>query len=705
MHLKDIIDRIEISTEWRDNYAEFVPKFIIEASTKHDWTDWDQEVFSEYFEKSKDQCVSSLQQGYFSHSERKDIKDNWNRLSPLLKKIAESQDIPLYEIYDQIRSVISDYTTVNREAGVNRMLAGLQPKLLSTIVSYSHLNELFHLLKNKSILAIPGYLSNDWCKDSNRVLKIFQTALPEYNYYDLITFPWQTLIFLQENDLNKISMQIEQDKIVKLLTYKKQIILQGPPGTGKTKIAKEIASLVTGIPQIAAPLENINDEDIINALSGVIKITTPAEQAEYEVINVDADAKQVTLRKTTGKEDKTSFGKIKEFYKDQLWKQPIGPNDDRRAAAIAKIVFHKQPTPQVLANSDQFKIIQFHPSYSYEDFVRGIVVHPNETGAGVLYKTENKIFGEFAQTALQNFLDSQTKDDEVSIQHTFKQKLEQFINNVREEIDLHGQFSLGTDTTAKIIGVVDDAFIYSFETRKEIKYQLLFSDLVRIDAHPNEIKRSTDISDIERGYLKMQGKYPYYFRVYNFITAITLSKEQTTISTTTLKKYVIVIDEINRANLSSVLGELIYALEYREDYVESMYAVDGNNKLRLPPNLYIIGTMNTADRSVGHIDYAIRRRFAFVDIEPKDLSDEKGVRFDKHLFEKVSKLFDTNRSQEFEKKDVQLGHSYFIDKTEKDGGSMDLRFKFEIKPILLEYVKDGILIGENIKQQIDDLLG
>ena len=133
-----------------------------------------------------------------------------------------------------------------------------------------------------------------------------------------------------------------------------------------------------------------------------------------------------------------------------------------------------------------------------------------------------------------------------------------------------------------------------------------------------------------------------------------------------------------------------------------MYAVDGKTELVLPPNLYIIGTMNTADRSVGQIDYAIRRRFAFVDVEPKDLSAELGNKFHKLLFDAVAALFDTYRSAEFEKKDVQLGHSYFIDKS-GEGGSMAIRLQYEIKPILREYVKDGILIGEEIKAVIDKL--
>ena len=111
--------------------------------------------------------------------------------------------------------------------------------------------------------------------------------------------------------------------------------------------------------------------------------------------------------------------------------------------------------------------------------------------------------------------------------------------------------------------------------------------------------------------------------------------------------------------------------------------------------------MNTSDRSVGHIDYAIRRRFAFVDILPKILDDEN---FEADYFKKVSELFIANfdeyvenqeiilvksqyLSEEFRPEDVWLGHSYFITK------DIDFvtRLKYEIKPILKEYIKDGIL--------------
>ena len=257
-------------------------------------------------------------------------------------------------------------------------------------------------------------------------------------------------------------------------------------------------------------------------------------------------------------------------YKPQIILQgPPGTGKTREAKRIAKALLGLGENDSLEGN-EQFKLIQFHPSYSYEDFVRGIVAKPNEEGNGIVYTAENKILGAFAKEALKD------KD----------------------------------------------------------------------------------------------------------------------------KPYVLIIDEINRANLSAVLGELIYALEYRGEAVQSMYAIEGENNLILPPNLYIIGTMNTADRSVGHIDYAIRRRFAFVNILPKDLTNELGDQFEGALFAKVTNLFNTNLSPEFKKEEVQLGHSYFITKHTP----IDIRWEYEIKPILFEYVKDGILVGEGIETTINNLI-
>ena len=85
-------------------------------------------------------------------------------------------------------------------------------------------------------------------------------------------------------------------------------------------------------------------------------------------------------------------------------------------------------------------------------------------------------------------------------------------------------------------------------------------------------------------------------------------------------KHVLIIDEINRANLSAVLGELLYGLEYRGEPVRTLYSVNGNSELTVPKNLYVIGTMNTADRSIGLLDYAVRRRFNALHCPAKDQS-------------------------------------------------------------------------------------
>ncbi len=172
------------------------------------------------------------------------------------------------------------------------------------------------------------------------------------------------------------------------------------------------------------------------------------------------------------------------------------------------------------------------------------------------------------------------------------------------------------------------------------------------------------------------------------------------------KKYVLIIDEINRANVAAVLGELIYALEYREEPVETPYAVKSgdengkeSNTLIVPTNLYIIGTMNTADRSIGHIDYAVRRRFAFVSCPPKEevidgyYADTKIKDKALKLFQAVKGLFDSHLSPDFHKDDVQVGHTYFLvkgDSSDEMAKKLALKFSYQVYPLLREYYKDGV---------------
>ncbi len=385
-------------------------------------------------------------------------------------------------------------------------------------------------------------------------------------------------------------------------------------------------------------------------------------------------------------------------YKKQIILQgPPGTGKTRVAKLIAKELLGNSE----LEKNEQFNLIQFHPSYTYEDFVRGIVAKPNPDGDGIIYDAENKTIGEFAKKALVNYKAATIDSERVEL------SLSDFTNHIIEVIGEQEKFQLS-----------DKVYIYYVDD-KRFKYKgnnwsahpnglnMNFSEIQKIIdlglTTRQEINKSTSLNALTRQHAT------YYQRIIELFDIFKVNNKVSSNEKKILKKYVLVIDEINRANLSSVLGELIYALEYRGKEVESMYDVDGK-ELVLPTNLYIIGTMNTADRSVGHIDYAIRRRFAFVDILPKDLSDDETIQFDSTLFSSVKALFTTDEyktrsqylSNEFDPKDVALGHSYFIDKS-AEGGTMQIRLEYEIKPILREYVKDGVLIGDTIIETIENL--
>ena len=382
-------------------------------------------------------------------------------------------------------------------------------------------------------------------------------------------------------------------------------------------------------------------------------------------------------------------------YKPQIILQgPPGTGKTREAKRIAKALLGLGENDSLEGN-EQFKLIQFHPSYSYEDFVRGIVAKPNEEGNGIVYTAENKILGTFAKEAFNNWHKAQQSTQTLKEEEVF----EAFIEHIKEELAQSEDYKYPLTEAVYLFDADDKRFKYkgdNWEVHSK-GLNMKFSEIKKIiDSNTTERKdiiKNYNLEALTRQmstyFLRIVEKY-YEFR----------KNYKPTVDKIPLKNYILVIDEINRANLSAVLGELIYALEYRGEAVQSMYAIEGENNLILPPNLYIIGTMNTADRSVGHIDYAIRRRFAFVNILPKDLTNELGDQFKSELFDKVTNLFNSNLSPEFKKEEVQLGHSYFITKNTP----IDIRWEYEIKPILLEYVKDGILVGEGIETTINNLI-
>ena len=366
--------------------------------------------------------------------------------------------------------------------------------------------------------------------------------------------------------------------------------------------------------------------------------------------------------------------------------------------------------------SNQFKIVQFHPSYTYEDFVRGINIEIKKDEQGntfTSYEPRNKILGAFAKVAKENWDDAQKPGEEQVQRKVLAGKYQDFINKLNEiiiEDDTKDFLKVAGKVKISEVDIESCSIAYDSRSYQPLTKQQFIDYCVKRffkkEAQPQHPYANQDhlFNGVYQKFIEFLGDNPEE----------ALSYDKKNVKQESEKPFILIIDEINRANLPMVFGELLYALEYRKDEVQSMYAIEDDHRICLPPNLYIIGTMNTADRSVGHIDYAIRRRFAFEYIEPRNIKDEKlqaGEKFDERLFNSVQKIFDNQTwlSEEFDKRDVAIGHSYFITHANpKNGMSREMRIKYEIRPLLEEYIKDGILKkeygGKQIQEELNSIL-
>lgn len=553
----------------------------------------------------------------------------------------------------------------------------------------------------------------DWA-DPNEWNSLFSQGTLKILYKHSETDSWHYI-----NDWYKQILQKKDMKnIIDLLLHKKQIILQGAPGTGKTYLAKKIASQLIKGNSTEKP-SSIQDIDILSLLQNGKNISSSADRTSYTINAINKT--NLSLQGENTKEREISFNSIKTAYKEKLWEPGKQRNGlDPYTSSLAKYIYDN--ISQQYKNEGYVKLVQFHPSYTYEDFVRGIVVRTENNQPK--YETENKTLGQFADDALKNWTDSNKQPEILSKEKWVEEKLNLFKENLQGKLENDEVIELKKGCKPTITALEEDSFRCNRYNNPLDSFPIKDKDIIYgyiglyMEKPVVKIKENPNVSKSARS-----GMYYLYQNLINYFKEY-LESEKITYSPSNenkvkLQNYVLIIDEINRANLPAVFGELIYALEYRGEKVESMYAVDGDNSLILPPNLYIIGTMNTADRSVGQIDYAIRRRFAFVDMLPMALTDEPG--FDVELFKKVSTFFIENvedyinepqntvlkkseyLSDEFSPEDVWIGHSYFIMKDD----NRDIRLKYEIKPILREYLKDGILRdsvkGKSVKNEINDL--
>lgn len=332
--------------------------------------------------------------------------------------------------------------------------------------------------------------------------------------------------------------------------------------------------------------------------------------------------------------------------------------------------------------------VTFHQTMDYESFVEGLhaVSIKDENGkvvGGVSYEPRAGIFKEICDRA-------RTKDGD---------DIETCIEKYIHSINGYGNRKLIPTLTGK------SQFYVWWEGGDAVTLKVRSIDCTNSDPEyspsPLNIQK---IKDQAMG-MGVENNWPQYAKAFiNAVKAEYVVKEKTN-----EQPYVLIIDEINRGNVSKIFGELITLLEpdkrQGEENEISVKLTYSSDSFTVPSNLYIIGTMNTTDRSVGAIDYAIRRRFAFKTLKaersvvegenPNETKDEA-----LKLFDAVKKFLDDNKV-DMEIDDMMVGHSYFL---AKDMGDLNMKWEYEILPLMQEYYKDGIIKANPLSCSMADFV-
>jgi len=331
----------------------------------------------------------------------------------------------------------------------------------------------------------------------------------------------------------------------------------------------------------------------------------------------------------------------------------------------------------------------FHQSMDYEDFVEGIKpIKPDE--GDLYYKVEDGIF---------KLMCANAEKGNASRTDNFKESWDKLVNYLNENDFLSvellsGKGSFNVELNEYGTGLANRTYENGiFEKDKWIQGKSKFFNYDQLYNIYRGLS-GTPAGGHDNYRKAIVAKMKKDFSLVDF-------SETTSVSTP--QNYVLIIDEINRGNISKIFGELITLLEADKrlggDHPIKVTLPYSKEPFGVPSNLYIIGTMNTTDRSVGTIDYAVRRRFAFV-----TLKADRQILVDKYgeesrqvaLYDSVYAFLDDDKKHpDMDIDDLMVGHSYFM---ADDDNELKLKLEYEIIPLIREYNKDGIV---NVKK--DDL--
>lgn len=355
----------------------------------------------------------------------------------------------------------------------------------------------------------------------------------------------------------------------------------------------------------------------------------------------------------------------------------------------------------------QVAFVQFHPNYDYSDFVEGLRPKINDDGT-MGFELKAGIFKSFVAQARKNYEDSLKTLEDIEKETSVQELMMEFFSSIDFGKDL---FKTISGTEFKINGIDDEHISIEIPENQTANKLSLRVDEVRkmLESDVN----FTMIKDVTSFFGKTFATqaYSYDFAIYKAIKAKKANVLKTPAKQTELKKFVFIIDEINRGEISKIFGELFYSIDPgyrgRDGEIFTQYSnmhSDPNEKFYIPDNVYIIGTMNDIDRSVDSFDFAMRRRFRFVELKASeqlkmlDSLNDDDKEDAKHRMEELNKAIVKEKELN---ENYQIGAAYFL-KLNYLGS--DKLWTDYLEPLLHEYVR-GMYDESDIMKRLAEAYG
>lgn len=414
----------------------------------------------------------------------------------------------------------------------------------------------------------------------------------------------------------------------------------------------------------------------------------------------------------TTEESKNPYSKLLLESKNIIFRGAPGTGKSYLAKEIAADIIsngytnrYADLTPE---QKQQVEFVQFHPSYDYSDFVEGLRPIMNEDGS-MGFELQDGIFKAFVDKARRNFEDSQKSKEAREQEVSARSLMSKFFSEIEFDKD---EFQTVSGNKFKIISADEKHIYISIPGNNTVdKLTLNTAEIRKMLESTVEFEKVSDITSFFGKQFATQA-YSYDFAIFKAIKKMGEQEPKTQIVPEELKKYIFIIDEINRGEISKILGELFFSIDPgyrgRSGEVSTQYAnmhANPEERFYIPENVYIIGTMNDIDRSVDSFDFAMRRRFRFVEIKAEDTQDmlesleneelknEAVARMDR-LNAEIIKVEDLNEN-------YQIGASYFL---KLKTVSFDILWTDYLCPLLQEYVR-GLYDEEGIMKRFAKAYG